>query len=431
MNALLLAAVLTAASAPLKFVENDYPKALAEAKKAKVPLFVDATAPWCHTCIFMREHVLNRPELGVLQKRFVFLSLDTERPNSAAFLEKYPVDTWPTLLIIDSQSDKVALQWLGSANVEQFKKLLEDGEQAAKALGAQSAADPLLQKLAEADVLSGQRQPKAAAEAYRAVLAAAPADWPKRPRVTESLLGELYAAKQSEDCARTAAALVPALPRGPSFANATMWGLSCATAGSEKDAWRKDTEAPLVALAKEAVELPGLLADDRSGLYELLVDAAGDGEASVKLGQAWLTFLEGEAKAAKTPAARAVFDPHRVNAALAAHEPARVVDALKQSEKDLPKDYNAAARLAVVYRELGQLDDGLKACDRALAKVYGPRTLRVLETKASILAKKGDLPGQRAVLTKALETARALPQSQKPKGAQERIEKALTALPQG
>jgi len=48
--------VLAASSAP-KVIEDDYAKALAEAKKTKKLLFVDAWAPWCHTCVFMREHV--------------------------------------------------------------------------------------------------------------------------------------------------------------------------------------------------------------------------------------------------------------------------------------------------------------------------------------------------------------------------------------
>ena len=32
--------------APLPFIENDYPRALAQAKQRHVPLFVDAWAPW-------------------------------------------------------------------------------------------------------------------------------------------------------------------------------------------------------------------------------------------------------------------------------------------------------------------------------------------------------------------------------------------------
>lgn len=35
-----------AAPAPLPFIEDDYPRALAEARARKLPLFVDVWAPW-------------------------------------------------------------------------------------------------------------------------------------------------------------------------------------------------------------------------------------------------------------------------------------------------------------------------------------------------------------------------------------------------
>jgi hypothetical protein len=43
---LLLAATPALAKEALPFIENDYAKALAQAKKKNVPLFVDAWAPW-------------------------------------------------------------------------------------------------------------------------------------------------------------------------------------------------------------------------------------------------------------------------------------------------------------------------------------------------------------------------------------------------
>ena len=50
MKKLLLILALTAVPAVAKevlpFIDNDYTKALAEAKRKNVPLFVDAWAPW-------------------------------------------------------------------------------------------------------------------------------------------------------------------------------------------------------------------------------------------------------------------------------------------------------------------------------------------------------------------------------------------------
>jgi len=44
--ALLLSATVAQAKEVLPFIENDYTRAVAEAKAKKVPLFVEAWAPW-------------------------------------------------------------------------------------------------------------------------------------------------------------------------------------------------------------------------------------------------------------------------------------------------------------------------------------------------------------------------------------------------
>ncbi len=148
-------------------------------------------------------------------------------------------------------------------------------------------------------------------------------------------------------------------------------------------------------------------ADDRSGLYEAMVEArevAGDEEGKKALANEWLTFLEGEAVKAPNPEARTVFDSHRMSAALVLDELMRVVPAIEQSEKDLPEDYNPPARLANLYRRLGRLDEALAASDRALAKVQGSRRLRVLSDRAVIHV---DL-GQKEAAVSTLDEAHRL-----------------------
>jgi tetratricopeptide (TPR) repeat protein len=431
MTGLLLAVALSASQQPavqrLPFIEDDYVAALALAKKGKVPLFVDAWAPWCHTCVFMREHVFNQPELLKYGQRYVYLSLDTEKEKSAEFLKKYPVEVWPTLMIIDASTEQVALKWLGSLNTKQFGKLLDDGERAVK---DQKGATPEA-LLAQADRLRAKGDYDAAVKGFRAALEKAPADWPRRARTTESLLDTLASKKDYADCAKTALSLSPRLPKGPSYVNAVNWGLGCASNASEKEPWRNDTLEQLYALGQDALTAPNVLADDRSGLYESMVEYLadkGDKKGSQALAEKWIVFLEGEAKAAKTPAARAVFDPHRVNAALAMNKPERTLPALLQSEKDLPDDYNPPAREALLYQAMGKYDDALAACERALTRVYGPRKLRVLETKASVLSKKGDAAGQKKTMQEALDYAKALPQGQRSDKTVARLTDAVAKL---
>jgi tetratricopeptide (TPR) repeat protein len=411
-------------AAALPFIEDDYPRALAEAKKRGLPLFVDAWAPWCHTCVFMREHVLTDPELAPLASKFVWLSIDTEKAQNVAFLEKFPIESWPTLFVIDAKSEQAALKWLGSLTTPQLAKLLEDGE---RALTQANPTGDATAMLAHADRLNGERKAAEAAKAYRAAIDGAPADWPQRSRAVESMIAALYQAKDQEACAKTAMKETPSMPRSPSFANAVAMGLWCTVIAGDKAPWHAEAVNALLPLLRESVALPGLLSDDRSGLYELLVELSPAAEKPV-IAREWLAFLETEAAKAKTPEARTAFDSHVALAAIAAEEPARAIAPLELSERELPNDYNPAARLALVYKELGQYDAALAASNRALKKVYGPRKLRVLETKASIEALAGQPAKALQTLESALSYAGSLPEAQRNPKLVARIESELQKL---
>jgi thiol-disulfide isomerase/thioredoxin len=396
-----------AAHEVLPFIEDDYPRALAEARSRNVPLFVDSWATWCHTCRFMRAYVFSDPTLAKQAKRFVWLSIDTEKEQNAGFLGKYPVDVYPTLFVIDAAREVAVLRWPSSANPSELVKLLDDGERAAHGGG-----DAGVRERARADRLAGERKWTDAAAAYRMAIPLLPAS--ERPRVVESLVGALAFAHEDAACGRAAQELVPTMPRGPSFANAVASGLGCALEVKGEEG--ATARAALTPLAEDAVALPGLLADDRSGLFEDLVQVradANDAGGKHAVAQRWLAFLEAEAARAPGPEQRAVFDPHRVNAALAMDEPLRAEAALKLSERDLPGDYNAPARLALIYRAAKRYDDGLAAIDRALAKAYGPRALRLYDLKADLQRDKGDRAGAKKTLQQALTTAAGLPVEQR------------------
>ena len=172
-------------------------------------------------------------------------------------------------------------------------------------------------------------------------------------------------------------------------------------------------------------------ADDLSSLYQLLVESqralAGDAAASKRAAE-WLGWLERHAATASTPAARTVFDSHRLAAAIAAGDPERAVPALLQSELELPRDYNAPARLALAYKQAGRLDQALAAAYRALRLVYGPRKLRIFSTKADILEAKGDRAALARLLKQASRYARSLPEAQRPARLVESLEQRRRAL---
>ena len=142
----------------------------------------------------------------------------------------------------------------------------------------------------------------------------------------------------------------------------------------------------------------------------------------------WLNWLNAQAMGAPSVEARAALDGNRVAAAVRAGQPEFALVAIQASERDLPADYNPPARLATVLREMGRYDDALAASDRALAKVYGPRTIRLWEDRATIFEKKGDPEGAKGALKQAIAFASSLPPSERIKRTIDRLEKRLSQV---
>jgi thiol-disulfide isomerase/thioredoxin len=410
----------TAAAESLPFVHDDYPRAIREALRTKRPIFVDAWAPWCHSCQSMRAFVLTDPSLAPLARDFVWLSIDTEKDQNASFVARFPNRVWPTLWLIDAEREAAELRWEGTATAPELVTLLA----AARARpGSEAGAVAFLR--ANQAALRG-----AFAEAergYRAALAAP--GFGERPRAAEALIGLLASQKDAAACAELAVAEGGALPPGTSRATVLATGLACA-----RDARRADDLRALAALAERAAADPDArtAADDRSALYEELVETRkelGDAAGARALAGTWAAFLEREAARAPTRQARAVFDPHRLAAYLAAGEPARAVPMLTESERDFPDDYNPPARLARAYLASKQHDDAKAAVERACARVYGPRALRVFALAADVASARGERDGERRALEEALRRTAQAPLNDGQSKLRAELARRLRALP--
>src|SRR6266702_4764785 len=224
----------------------------------------------------MRASVFTDAGLRKQAGRFVWLSVDTEKAGNAGFLEKFPLDTWPTLFVIEPAEERPVLKWLGSASVKDLERLLSDGERAVRLSGA-TVADAAL---ARADRENGAGRATEAAPLYREALAKGGPRWPGRGRAAASLLLAQGEAEDWEGCAREGQAQLPGMVRDATFANAAALALSCALSAPEEAPWRAAALDRLEAFAREGLSAPGALADDVAGLYEELVgarEARGDG----------------------------------------------------------------------------------------------------------------------------------------------------------
>src|SRR5512138_3179724 len=373
----------------------------------------------------MRAYVLTDPRLAKLAGRVVRLDIDTEKPGNAAFVERFPIDAWPTLLAIDPATERVVLRWAGTATAAQVERLALDAERALRA-GREGAAD---EALARADRLMGERRHADAAGAYAEALREGGKGWARRERAAEALVQARGFADDPAACVASAREVLPTLAAGASAARVAAQGLACALDldGAPRDAALDALEPRARALLRAA----GVLADDGSWLYDELAEARaarGDAAGAKATAREWLAFLDREAAGAPTPLARSAFDGQRLQAAVRAGVPARVLPALERSERELPHEFVPPTNLGVLYLELGRPKDALAAADRALARAEGPRRIRVLVLRAQAQDALGDRPGARATLERAISEADALPEAARPKGYTAKARKLLADL---
>jgi tetratricopeptide (TPR) repeat protein len=426
LAALLSAAPARPAEAHLPFVEGDYARALADAKARAVPLVAEIWAPWCPTCRFMRAAVWPDARLLKLAPRFAWLDVDTEQPRNFAFVDKFPIEAWPTVLVIDPADEHVLLRWMGTASAAELEKLLADADRTFH----KERTDAAGAALARGAALAAERKHKEAAQAFGEALAAGGPRWPERARTADALLQALSVAGDPQACAGAATELLPTLEKGPAFARVAAAGLGCANE-IEVPATREPAIRALEPSARLALGLPGVLTDDRSWLHEQLLgarQALGD-EAGVKrAAREWLAFVEDESRRARTPLARSALDGARVSAAMALGEPKRILKALRESARALPDQYFAQSYLAMVALEAGEPKEALEAARRGAALAEGARKVRLLTLQAQAQHALGDDEAARATAREAIAFGEGLPEAVRPGGLVRRARKVLEQL---
>lgn len=400
----------------LTFIENDIPAATKQAMSAHKALFVDAWAVWCHTCSSMRHTVLDQPALAALAERVVFASVDTDRPENAAFLDRYAVTVWPTFFMIDPESGKLLGYWPGAASLRELRGFVTDSLDALDRLREKKLPpDSPLARLIAAKHAQASHDYSLAAKRYAALIASAPKSWPRR---SEALLGWVQSLFQSDGgakCARTGVKHLSGVEGAAMPADYCYYTLACAkhVHGPE----RKKLLGAVVARLREltAHPPPGASADDRADALGILSDAlvaVGDRKAAGAASRKRLSILEQAAAAAPTPEAASTYDDGRAGAYVALGRADDAIALLEKREKQLPDSFEPPARLASVFADLERWKEALAAIDRALAHAYGPRALRYLALKARIQHALGDNKGRIATLELEVKGYKALARGQ-------------------
>jgi len=389
------------------FVEDDAVTAFAAARAAGKLVFVDAWAPWCHTCLSMQRDVLPQPAFMAFADRLVFLAVDTDRPENAAFVERFRVKVWPTFFVIDPSNDAPLAVHPGSMGLQETVRFVEE---ALKTRNPESQKDPLVRALLAGHVALAKNDPLTATKHY-AIAAAA-----EGPRRSEAIIAGLRAFSLTDDadgCIAFGLRHAAAVSGGGAPGDALSYVLSCAdklTVPAKKLEVKDELRTRLTALAdKPAAEAS---VDDQADVLANLADveeALGDAASARTRHELRLRLLEEDAVRQTTPLSQQVHDYARMNSLLALGRGDEAVALFQKRVVERNDDYEPWARLASTLHKLKREDEAKAAVEQAIALSYGTRRLRYLTLLGDIEEARGDAEAARAARQRLIDDAEKLP----------------------
>lgn len=100
---------VTENSLGIRFIEQDWDKALKEAREQHKLVFLDAYASWCGPCKRLKKKTFTDKAAGeFFNKHFVNVAVDMEKGYGPTLLRQYGVTAYPTLIITDASGNIVA-----------------------------------------------------------------------------------------------------------------------------------------------------------------------------------------------------------------------------------------------------------------------------------------------------------------------------------
>jgi len=428
------ASVTVAAPTPPSpaWIEDDYARALAAAKKSNAPMLVDASAVWCHTCKAMRAFIL---EDASLPTGFVRFSFDIEKDQNADASAAFPTHVLPTFFVVDAADGSIHGRWEGAGSVQQMRAFMTDATRSIALAHSNDLRkdDPLAMLLAGHRAALKNDAPEAEKQ-FAAALAAAPQAW---DHAVEAMLGLIKAQRHrpGNACAETAEKALSESPsrlgRTSLTADYASEALECVEQQSDpRGKHVRELVAKAVAdLAKDAAT--PLSPDDRADAWKIVWDARlalADRPGAQEAARARLDVIMKAVAARPEPEIATTFDGARMETLEFLGRGEEAAQFLVAQEKALPSDYNPPHRLAHVYFKLGKNQDALAAIDRALSKGYGARKGLMLRLKADILVTMGKKAEARAALEQQLALYRSLPDSQKKPGYEKTVQEQIDKL---
>jgi len=85
----------------------EFPKALTLAKENNKFILADMSAIWCPSCRKLDKQVFsNQSVKKIIEEHYIFTRLEYESKKGKAFMEKYDIKGFPTILVLDGDGKK-------------------------------------------------------------------------------------------------------------------------------------------------------------------------------------------------------------------------------------------------------------------------------------------------------------------------------------
>jgi thiol-disulfide isomerase/thioredoxin len=121
-----------------------FDQALAKAKAAGKPVFVDFSTEWCGWCKRLDRDVFTQAKVADAMKAFVNVHVDAEKGEGVDLAKRYGVHGFPTLLVVDSAKEEIdrIVGYMPAGPFETEVRRIARGEGTLPALRARVKAAP-------------------------------------------------------------------------------------------------------------------------------------------------------------------------------------------------------------------------------------------------------------------------------------------------
>ena len=398
-------------NAGIHWIRDDYDAARQLAIQTRRPLLIDFWAPWCHSCLSMKNTVLKDPALSAFTKRYVWLSLDTDKASNATIVKRFPVQIWPTFIVVDGDTEQLQARLLGSSTLASFKSFLEIGLHAFDHPVLTDQPKPL--DPSQTVVLAERMATIGQADQARRFFQTAETRSVKGVARCDLAFNAVHLEYSQGNWSRCFDKVRNLLDMVSSCV--TMSGVELVRFGDIcVSRLGKTADIDTVKLFRSrALQVVNTLCekgantfvpDDLSGCLKIkreLADKLGNKRAARSFAQAQRALLDRITARAKSPEEIMIYNWPRAEVYTYLGIPGALVTDLEANILALPNEYDPPYRLAWVLLKDNRPAEALAPARQALTLVYGPRKGRVFGLIADIYLALGDFAKARLNFAKA------------------------------